>query len=254
MSFKRRAFVLRGEGIECEMELFRCLGLFVGTVLESVSFVAVSDLRKSSKFFFESLLPGDFFFLPGGFSFSDHFGSGRLLAAVLREQNLIEEMEKRRFHLLGICNGFQTLAHLGAFGKGVCLLSNNPPGFQNRWVNLKWEQEVFRFPVRHGEGRLVVDPGGESKTQIFLTYDDPSFSNGSQSQAAGLLTQFKSGSCVWGLMPHPEIALRVRDDPAFRGPGFNEASKNQDWVFEGSGVKFFQKMFSHTHSLERRNS
>ncbi len=246
-----RAFVFRGEGIECEEELFRALCHFKHKEFSRIDFWNLPAFRKNSKSFYEVLNPGDWVFLPGGFSFSDHFGSGRLLADLLNQTDFAQNLLAKKAHALGICNGFQTLVSLGVFGSGVQLLSNSPRGFVDKWVGLKTVgpneiEEKFRFAVRHGEGRLVGLSKLDSLSKVFLKYDDEIFTNGSEEAAAGVVKIFENGSHVWGLMPHPEVAMRKRDDPAFRGPQFNLKSQNEVWAEPGDGLRFFEKLFTKT--------
>ena len=245
----KRAFVFRGEGIECEEELFRALCLFKNKEFSGIDFWNLAAFRKDSKSFYETLNPGDWVFLPGGFSFSDHFGSGRLLADLLNQAEFVPNLLAKKANALGICNGFQTLVSLGVFGSGVQLLSNSPRGFVDKWVQLKADaskefNDKFRFAVRHGEGRLVGLSKLDSQSKVFLKYDDESFTNGSEEAAAGIVKVFENGSHVWGLMPHPEVAMRKRDDPSFRGPQFNLKSQNEVWAEPGDGLRFFEKLFT----------
>jgi phosphoribosylformylglycinamidine (FGAM) synthase-like amidotransferase family enzyme len=213
-----KARILTGFGIECEKESLRAfaapeLGLEVSEL--PVPFL----LRKPEAL--DDLKAGDFVFFPGGFSFSDHFGSGRLLAHELKKTGAIERLTARGVHLMGVCNGFQVLASAGLFGAKTRLEHNEVEGkrlgFINRWVHCKLEGAGtgVRLPVRHGEGRLVFDGATSSAAlpagvSVFLRYED--FDNGSWQQIAGLRAQV-GRSLVFGMMPHPEIALRPIEDP-----------------------------------------
>jgi phosphoribosylformylglycinamidine (FGAM) synthase-like amidotransferase family enzyme len=114
---------------------------------------------------------------------------------------------------LGICNGFQILAHLNAFGENFrCRLAANQQGhFIDRWTNLRvnpestclWTEGLtnLELPVRHAEGRVIfqepdyLDP---SHPQIPLRYTEDF--NGSSFLSAGVCDP--SGR-IFGLMPHP---------------------------------------------------
>ncbi|MEA3375267.1 MAG: phosphoribosylformylglycinamidine synthase I [Chloroflexota bacterium] len=143
--------------------------------------------------------------LPGGFSYGDALGAGRLLASDLRwlfEDELADFIESGK-PILGICNGFQALVKSGwlpgppADGTSgplrtqveATLTRNASNRFECRWVWLEPEPEsvcVFTrglagredaritCPVAHGEGRFVPDDGVlgrlHARGQIALTY------------------------------------------------------------------------------------
>jgi phosphoribosylformylglycinamidine synthase len=120
---------------------------------------------------------------------------------------------------MGICNGFQVLAHLGFFP--IALDRNSGGHFINKWVGLKKNDEssspfgkdipdYFELPIRHGEGRVVLaDESNFDIRQIVFTYaDNP---NGSALDIAGMCD--KTG-VVLGMMPHPEAFNRYEMHPA----------------------------------------
>jgi phosphoribosylformylglycinamidine synthase I len=168
--------------------------------------------------------------LPGGFSYGDALGAGKLLALDLHayfEAEVREFVESGRL-VIGICNGFQALVKAGLLlGDEPATLTFNASGrFECRWVTLLpeasrclWTQgleEPIYCPVAHGEGRFILgDPDGlnrlRANAQVALTYaaadgapaagrypDNP---NGSLGDIAGVCN---AGGNVLGLMPHPE--------------------------------------------------
>ena len=80
--------ILRGEGIECENELKRALDL-EGYKTE---FWDLPRLFQNPKQYLDTLTENDWIFVPGGFSFADHLGSGRLLAYELEEIKFFEKV------------------------------------------------------------------------------------------------------------------------------------------------------------------
>ncbi len=212
-------FVLCGEGIQCEKE---SLHFFHHPELESsAQLLLVQDLLQNPEASLKNSSSGDLVVFPGGFSFADHFGSGKLLSFKLSEKNIFKMLIDRGLHLIGTCNGFQVLTEARIFGEGVRLehnrFANRDLGFVNRWVDLKTADPLrefkVRIPVRHGEGRLLRDSSQWNKNvRPFLFYDDAFFDNGSVDRVAGLWCR-EGRSQIVGLMPHPEIALRSSDEP-----------------------------------------
>jgi phosphoribosylformylglycinamidine synthase subunit PurQ / glutaminase len=189
--------------------------------------------------------------LPGGFSYGDDLGAGKIMSLDLRYRfrDALAEFHSRRKPMLGICNGFQALVKSGLLpgdgeeepGQSVTLTRNLSARFECRWVLLRPNPAspcVFTrglidsvyCPVAHGEGRLVVNnettlAGLQEAGQVALTYtlaDGPPASggypanpNGSAADIAGLCDP--TGT-VLGLMPHPEDHLFAAQHPrAARG-------------------------------------
>ncbi|MGC9521502.1 MAG: phosphoribosylformylglycinamidine synthase I [Anaerolineae bacterium] len=138
--------------------------------------------------------------LPGGFSYGDALGAGRLLAVDMRWlfQDALAGFVEAGKPVIGICNGFQALVKSGwlpgpaeAAQQGRGLLQDAmPPGrspspratltrnvsnrFECRWVWLRADAdspcvftknvtELITCPVAHGEGRFVPAGGTVSE-------------------------------------------------------------------------------------------
>lgn len=127
--------------------------------------------------------------IPGGFSFGDDLGAGKLWATLLRERlgdDLARFVDDGK-PVLGICNGFQVLVKSGllpgplptgdAAAKGTgafapqsaTLTRNEQLRFECRWVHLAAEaqnaspwldgvDDLIHCPVAHGEGRFIASP------------------------------------------------------------------------------------------------
>lgn len=130
--------------------------------------------------------------LPGGFSYGDALGAGRLLGLDLQVwfADQLQEAAARQMPIIGICNGFQALVKSGLLPGHVDPLPDSPASrrsvlpaskplevvatlthneknrFECRWVNLlpgaahsPWMANLtgpIRCPVAHGEGRFVT--------------------------------------------------------------------------------------------------
>jgi phosphoribosylformylglycinamidine synthase len=187
--------------------------------------------------------------LPGGFSYGDALGGGRLWASDLRwlfQDELARFIEAGK-PVLGICNGFQALVKSGWLpgppdaGAQATLTRNASNHFECRWVWLEPNPEghcVFTTglveriycPVAHGEGRFVpCDDAALEKLrasrQVALTYVGrnggpagyPANPNGSVAGIAGICN---AQGNVMGLMPHPEDHVFPEQHPRYaRGEG-----------------------------------
>jgi phosphoribosylformylglycinamidine synthase len=166
--------------------------------------------------------------VPGGFSYGDHLGAGRIFAtslvAQLRDQ-LVEFLDAQK-PVLGVCNGFQVLTEAGilpgrAPGKReVALIENQSARFEDRKVRLLVSQEkcmwteglagqILNMPSAHAEGRPLFS---EVRPQVVFRYSDdqgrstmdyPWNPNGAPDAVAGITDET---GLVLGLMPHPERA------------------------------------------------
>ncbi len=170
--------------------------------------------------------------VPGGFSYGDHLGAGRIFATMLvarlRDQ-LVRFLEAKK-PLLGVCNGFQVLTEAGILpgrtpgDRTMSLLENQSARFEDRKVRLivsaekcAWTEglagQVLRMPSAHGEGRALFCGAAIPSTQRVVfhygdeegrpTMDYPSNPNGSPGAVAGVTDET---GLVLGLMPHPERA------------------------------------------------
>lgn len=170
--------------------------------------------------------------LPGGFSYGDHLGAGRifatLLVARLREQ-LMEFLDARK-PLLGVCNGFQVLAEAGILPgrapgwRSMALLENQSARFEDRKIRLvvsaekcMWTEglvgQVLQMPSAHGEGRpLFCETENRASHQVVFRFSNaqgqptmqyPDNPSGAPGGVAGITDET---GLILGLMPHPERA------------------------------------------------
>lgn len=207
---KPTAWIVMGQGINCGRESAEALEA-VGFHCEKLSWH--DGIKKIDDF--------QFIFFPGGFSYGDYWGSGQLMSALIRSDHgdILSLFVKRGGLILGVCNGFQILTRLGLLpgGENTCVLLPNVHGkFINRWVDLDVTGNSvflegirkFRAPIRHGEGRLTPLTGKLDEKYHAIKYNEDV--NGSYQQLAGI--QDSTGQ-VLGLMPHPEAAIYLWQDP-----------------------------------------
>ena len=170
--------------------------------------------------------------IPGGFSYGDHLGAGRIFATLLvaqLRQQLVEFLEARK-PLLGVCNGFQVLTEAGILPqrtpgeRELALVANLSARFEDRKVRLvvtgekcMWteslEGQILEFPSAHGEGRPLAHAADDLNSfHVVFRYCDadgnptqhyPENPNGAPEGVAGITDET---GLVLGLMPHPERA------------------------------------------------
>lgn len=167
--------------------------------------------------------------LPGGFSYGDYLRAGAIarFSPIMRA---LRDFADAGGLVLGICNGFQILCEAGLLPGA--LVRNRSLSFvcrdttlrvenvANPFTNLAVVGDVWRIPVKHGEGCYVADEATldqlERNGQILLRYCR---SDGTRSRAAGeedlynpngalrdVAGVMSAGRNVFGLMPHPEHA------------------------------------------------
>lgn len=191
--------------------------------------------------------------IPGGFSYGDDIGAGKVLAHQIRLRfaDALKSFRDAGKLILGICNGFQVLIKSGLLFNDepqqpvATLTWNDSQKFEDRWVQLKTIGDKCVFlqdspdmylPVAHAEGKFLTrTPEGlaelENSGQLVLRYDAtdyPGNPNGSQLNVAGACDE--SGR-VLGLMPHPERYIDRTHHPRWtRGEGADP----------GDGMRLFQ--------------
>lgn len=248
------AIVLAGDGLNCEYETKRALEISGA----DATIVHINQLVKEP-----SLLDRfQIMAIPGGFSFGDEISSGQILALKIRYglNDAFKKFIEDGKLIIGICNGFQTLAKLGLLPEPLAertmtLYQNDHKHFQDRWVTMEvnsskcvWTQNLtttIDLPVRHGEGRVVfkgdekeqrnIYENLKSRGQIALTYTEDI--NGSYERIAGVCDP--SGR-IFGLMPHPEAAVNT----ILRPNGKKQLNKDIGQQIFDNGVKYATEHFN----------
>jgi len=218
-----KALVITGDGINCESETAQALRLagFEAQIRHLNDLIAERVTLDMLSKEYSTLA------LPGGFSFGDDLTSGKVLA--LKMQHLLNwnlsTFAERGGLVIGICNGFQALIRMGAFGKDVSITHNSHGKFLNMWTKASPTSQrcvwlkglgMMDLPIRHGEGRIVFNPARRSEVlskmerqgMLCLRYEEDY--NGSEESLAGLCD---STGRIFGLMPHPEAFVRWTSHP-----------------------------------------
>ncbi len=230
---KPRVLIIHANGTNRDLDAARAVELAGG----SAEIRHINELRQSAENWADYRL----LVVPGGFSYADALGAGKLMSIDLNSyfSDQLTAFVAAGKPVIGICNGFQTLVKAGVLpGRAdvrATLTFNQEGHFECRWVKLLpvsqvciWTrglQEAIECPVAHGEGNFVIpDPQGlerlQAAGQVALVYAGrdgqpargvyPANPNGSAGDIAGICNQ--AGN-VLGLMPHPEDFIFAHQHP-----------------------------------------
>jgi phosphoribosylformylglycinamidine synthase len=235
-----RVLILRAPGTNCDQETayaFQLAGVASTEIVHLNRIFEKPDIIQQA----------EILCIPGGFSFGDDIGAGKIFAAKI-QHSLYEPMQTFRNAgklILGICNGFQVLLKSGLLGDPgkMTLTWNTPPRYTDRWVHLQTQPskcvflqgiESLYLPIAHAEGRFVTQTPADlsalqGKLQLPLCYVPADNPNGSVSNVAGACDE--SGR-VFGLMPHPERYIDPVQHPHWTRLGTRPA--------EGDGLALFR--------------
>ncbi len=252
-----KAIIIRTAGTNCDRETEFAVTSAGGTAER----LHINQLIENPAL----LDQGQILCVPGGFSYGDDLGAGRVLASQIIV-HLREQM--RRFVdagklVLGICNGFQVLVKTGLLPGPVLegddptvqtatVTYNDSGKFEDRWVHLRADTdhcvflkkgEVIYLPIAHGEGKVIPQDEAHLDAwrragRIALRYvaadggENPPYPanpNGAIDNIAGLTDE--TGR-VLGLMPHPERHVSGLQHPQWTRNGPAE---------EGDGMRLFTR-------------
>jgi phosphoribosylformylglycinamidine synthase len=218
-----RAIVLRAPGTNCDEETAAAWQM-AGALAETWH---IGRLLESP----HALDGFQILTIPGGFSYGDDLGAGRIFATRL---GAVLGDALRRFHdrgglVLGVCNGFQVLVRAGLLPGGpapaAATLTHNDSGhFESRWVRMTThtglspfisDPDPIELPVAHGEGKFIVaDPDRfralEESGRVVLRYADHAgrpteqYPDNPTGSAGGVAGVCDPTGRIFGLMPHPE--------------------------------------------------
>ncbi|MDP2926168.1 MAG: phosphoribosylformylglycinamidine synthase I [Nanoarchaeota archaeon] len=229
---KPKVCVLRTDGTNCDRETKYAFNEVGGDaeIVHLNSIIKGYDPAENRQV---SLDQFDILAIPGGFSYGDYIGSGKIFVVDLKHflEDKINDFIDKRKPVIGICNGFQVLVKYGLLPrvngeiKQTTTLTYNDSGrFECRWVKLVqpreskciWTKGIssIDLPVAHGEGKFVAPPDLIQRLfdedQVVFQYANssgiattnyPDNPNGSIQAIAGICDPT---GLIFGLMPHPE--------------------------------------------------
>jgi phosphoribosylformylglycinamidine synthase len=240
---KPKALVLQAHGSNRDLDVIEALTL-AGAEPEGIP---LNELRRHETRFSEFQLLA----IPGGFSYADALGAGKLLALDLAcyfKEEISAFIDSGR-PVIGICNGFQALVKSGIlpFGRrgmkdpqrenslSATLTFNAQGHFECRWVTLQpvsqtciWTKgldDLIECPIAHGEGNFQTGEGFPLSAfafhdQIAFVYvcADGTPANGEYPANPNGSMFDTAGICnaegnVLGLMPHPENHIHPYQHP-----------------------------------------
>jgi phosphoribosylformylglycinamidine synthase len=256
-----RALILRTAGTNCDRESQFAFETAGGTAERIHVNRLIEDPTLLDEF--------QILCVPGGFSYGDDLGAGRVLASqiVVHFRDRVQQFLDRGNLAIGICNGFQVLVKTGLlpgpvsddepqFAQTTTVTYNDSGKFEDRWVYLRVDtdqcvflekDEIIYLPIAHGEGKVI--PKSEehrdaldAEGRIAVRYvgpngeDKPGYPwnpNGSLGDIAGLAD---ATGRVLGLMPHPERHLTGLQHPQWTRNGAAP---------EGDGLRLFRRAVSY---------
>ncbi len=232
--------VLRTDGTNCDAETKYAFELAGG----EVCLVHINQLIDGR----ERLENYEILTIPGGFSYGDDLGPGKILAVELISclKGQLEEFAASGKLILGIGNGFQVLLKTGLLPGGkigrleATLMENEYGDFECRWVDLAvgegnciftkgMGEKIVKMPLAHGQGKFYAAGDMpdilEGSGRVVFRYVDergkptmgyPCNPNGSVNSIAGICD---ATGRILGLMPHPERFVSIEQYPNWRRKG-----------------------------------
>ncbi len=227
--------IITGFGINADIELKSAFEL-AGSKADRIH---IKDLIKSPEIINNFHIIG----FPGGFSYGDHLGSGKVFGSLFKKnlKNELKAFVESGKIVIGICNGFQVLVKMGILPNlnsnwepEVSLIHNESGKFEDRWIRALFNKsckciwttglDEMDIPVRHGEGKFITGSKDilnvlENENLVALKYTSktdtdsvtyPDNPNGSINNIAGISD--RTGR-IFGLMPHPEAFIYPENHP-----------------------------------------
>lgn len=252
---------MSGYGLNCEEETkfaFEWAAKLVKGKAQA-DIVHINDLIAEPKM----LNKYDILAFPGGFSYGDDTGSGKVYANKFKS-HLHDELDafiKRDTLVIGICNGFQIITNLGLVPGA--LAHNASAMYIDRWVDMEcvgnspWLKGIKKIslPIAHGEGRYIIDENEYKEMmknkQVAFKYTKGTMCeyqnlkanpNGAMHDIAGVLSE---NGKILGMMPHPERAMFFHHRPDFGVQKEIAKRKGKKLPEEGFGLVLFKNAINY---------
>jgi phosphoribosylformylglycinamidine synthase I len=254
----RRVCVLRMEGTNCEQETVEAFRA-VGAEAEAVHIRQLADDAPADRA--RDLDDYDVLAIPGGASGGDAVRPGAVFAARIEAAvgTGVHDFAASGRPVLGICNGFQTLAELGLLpgsDMSMAFAVNMSARIECRPVTVRFEREgdcpftdgiirgkILELPVSHRTGRIVGDDPRfveklEDGDQVVLRYTGPDnreaeYPWNPSGSPAGIAAVCNPEGNVLGMMVHPERVMTRYTHPDWTRRGGPE---------QGDGRAFFESV------------
>ncbi len=258
-----RILIVRAPGTNCDEETAHAFELAGGATERWHVNRVLDEPRRLNEF--------QVLCIPGGFSYGDDLGAGRILGNQIQHHlaDALESLHASGKLILGICNGFQVLLKTNLLapaderGPTATLTLNDSGRFEARWVRVGVEAgncvflsgiQEMELPVAHAEGKFVVRDEAvfermEAAGRLVLRYQaelEDSIIAATQRVAGAARVPYPqnpngamgdvAGICdttgrVLGLMPHPERFVDPTQHPRWTREPKREA---------GDGLRVFQ--------------
>ncbi|MGE0431501.1 MAG: phosphoribosylformylglycinamidine synthase subunit PurQ [Planctomycetota bacterium] len=267
-----RVLVLRAAGTNCDAETANAFELAGATARA----LHINRLFERP----QELDDADILAVPGGFSYGDDVGSGKILAIEIRTRlgDALQSFIGKGRLVLGICNGFQVLVKSGLLPHGAAGLQrpgleldstltwNTSRHYECRWVRvgvtapadspfLRGIDQMW-LPVAHAEGRFISAEAtldgldspahGEPGTHGVVRYIDAdgkpadSFPANPNGSQRSIAGMSDATGQVFGLMPHPERHVRFTQRPDWTRWRGTPAAAG-----DGDGLAIFRNAVAH---------
>ena len=261
------ALVINGAGINSDVETAYALK----TAGANVDTIHVNEILNGAGSVLEDY---QMLVLPGGFSFGDEVGAGKILGDKLKSSigESLHQFIEDGYLVLGICNGAQTIVKMG-YAPGsdgvqtATIAANESGGFVDRWVDMTFDEkspaakiytkgiESMALPIRHGEGRFVFGDGVYDEVvknhQVVARYVDGDANEAlhySQKPIGDVAILCNKEGNVFATMPHPEGYQFAGQNPKsiMERERLRRAKKLINVKAPGLGQKMFNNMVNYS--------
>lgn len=241
-----RVLVLKDEGIHCEIETaqaFATAGFEVHLrYLDDLIADGVREQDLNTEYAAIAL--------PGGSSYSDQLGSGKLLSLKLKYQLgwTFLAYAARGGLVIGIGSGFQALIRMGIFGKDISITHNPGGRTLQQWVKVAphgntcvWLKglAVIDLPRRHSSARIVIHPNRRTETLVKLQRREMNclkYEVNPTESDEGVAGLCDPSGRILGMMPHPESFVRWTAHPEW-------TTSPQRANAPGQGLQIFENAY-----------